>query len=78
MCLMLLPLFLELPMLLKCVAKYSAVNEQWFTCLSLLCDRYFVFSDPPGPKVGDGGALMNALEQLAEQDSGQYLEQGKQ
>ena len=35
-----------------------------------------MFSDPPGPKVGDGGALLNALEQLAVQDSGHYIEQG--
>lgn len=26
--------------------------------------------------MGDGGALLNALEQLAEEDSGRYIEQG--
>ena len=34
------------------------MNYMWVFC------RYLVFSDPPGVRIGSGGATMHALEQL--------------
>lgn len=38
--------------------------------------RYLVFSDPPGAKIGNGGATMHALEQLEMVIGWEQLEKG--
>jgi len=40
------------------------------------CCKYFVFPDPPGPKIGNGGATMFALTKLEELE-GTKLDQAK-
>ena len=40
---------------------------------SFLSVRFFVFSDPPGAKLGDGGATLHALDQLVHAKSRDYI-----
>lgn len=44
------------------------------TCV--LFNRYFVFADPEGPKIGNGGATLHVLEQLEQKLSEDELNQG--
>lgn len=43
--------------------------------LVVLC-RYFVFSDPPGAKIGAGGATMYVLQQLEQSLGWDELQKG--
>ena len=38
--------------------------------------RYFVFADPKGPKIGNGGATLHVLEQLEKKISEDELNKG--
>jgi len=38
--------------------------------------RYFVFADPKGPKIGNGGATLHVLEQLEQKISEDDLSKG--
>ena len=38
--------------------------------------RYFVFADPKGPKIGNGGATLHVLEQLEQKISEDELNKG--
>jgi len=52
----------------------SQLNE--FMCELALFFRYLVFSDPPGAKIGCGGATMYVLEALEEAIPKEELEKG--
>lgn len=41
------------------------------------CTKYFVFADPKGPKIGNGGATLHVLEQLEEKMSEDELNKAK-
>jgi fucose-1-phosphate guanylyltransferase len=41
------------------------------------CCKYLVFSDPPGAKLGDGGATLHALDQLVITESEEYIKNSK-
>ena len=38
--------------------------------------RYFVFADPKGPKIGNGGATLHVLEQLEKKMTEDELNKG--
>ncbi|XP_065903265.1 fucose-1-phosphate guanylyltransferase-like [Dysidea avara] len=42
-----------------------------------LCTKYYVFADPKGPKIGNGGATLHALEQLEQKVPEDYLNNAK-
>ena len=41
------------------------------------CSRYLVFCDPPGPKIGNGGATMHVLQEMEAMLGWDYLKTGK-
>ena len=36
----------------------------YYNNLTYVLFRYYVFADPKGPKIGNGGATLHVLEQL--------------